>query len=124
MEVVKMDLKFEVPKDVQNKVYEVVETARTSGKIKKGTNEVTKSIEKNTAKIVVVAVDTDPPEITMHIPGLCEDKKIPFVYVDSRKELGAAAGMEVPTASVAITDAGEGKKKLQDLIDKVSTLRK
>jgi len=119
-----MNLKFEVPKETQDKVYEVVETARASGKVKKGTNEVTKVIEKGTAKLVVIATDTQPPEVIMHLPGLSDDKKIPFVYVDSRKELGAAAGLEVPTASIAVIDAGEAKKTLQDLADQINDLRK
>ena len=119
-----METKFEVPKEEQNKVYEMVETARTSGKIKKGTNEITKSIEKATAKLVVIAKDVSPPEIVIHLPGLCDDKKVPFVYVDSRKELGAAAGLEVPTASVSVVDVGESKKKLQELLDKIISLRK
>ena len=119
-----MNLKFEVPKEVQDKVYEVVEIAKNTGKIRKGTNEVTKAIEKGIAKLVVIAKDTEPPEIIMHMPGLCDDKKIPFVYVDSRKELGASAGLEVPTASIAVAEAGEGKKILQDVIDSVTKIRK
>ena len=119
-----MELKFDVPKELQDKIYELVETARTSGKIKRGTNEVTKAVEKNQAKFVVIAKDVDPPEIVMHLPGLCDDKKIPFAYVDSKKELGSAAGLEVPSASVAIIDAGTGKTALQDIADQIQKLRK
>ncbi|MBN1502972.1 50S ribosomal protein L7ae [Candidatus Woesearchaeota archaeon] len=98
------------------KVYEIVEVARTTGKIKKGTNEVTKAIERGTAKLVVVAKDISPPEIVMHIPLLSEEKKIPCYEVPSREELGAAAGLNVPTASVAVTTEGEAKALLQDLL--------
>jgi len=74
-------------------VYEAIETAKATGKLKKGTNEVTKAIEKQTPKLVITAKDVSPPEITMHIPLLCEEKGIAHVQVPSKEELGAAAGI-------------------------------
>ncbi|MFH1133927.1 MAG: 50S ribosomal protein L7Ae [Nanoarchaeota archaeon] len=99
-----------------DKVYEAIEIAKTTGKIKKGTNEVTKAIEKGTAKFVVIAKDAQPPEITMHLPLLCKEKGVPHVEVPSREELGAAAGLEVATASVAIIKEGEARDLLKDLV--------
>jgi len=87
--------------------YQIVETARKTGKVEKGTNEVTKAIERGTAKFVVVAEDVNPKEVVQHIPALCKEKGIQCVTVDSRKKLGIAAGINVPTASVAVIDAGE-----------------
>ena len=55
-------------KELIEQVYEAVEVAKATGKIKKGANEVTKAIEKGTAKLVAVAEDVQPPEIVMHIP--------------------------------------------------------
>ena len=92
----------------QERAYETIELAKKSGKIKKGTNEVTKSIEKGIAKLVVVAKDTSPQEIVMHLKPLCNEKNIPFVEVDSKEELGAAAGLQVSTSAVAVIQ--EGKK--------------
>ncbi len=94
--------------------YELVELARKSGKIKKGTNEVTKSIERGEAKAVVYASDVTPKEIIMHIPLLAKEKGIVCIEVSSKEELGAAAGLTKPTAAVAITDAGEGKGLLKE----------
>ena len=88
--------------DNSEKAYEAVEVARTTGKIKKGTNEVTKIIERGNAKLVVVAKDVSPPEITMHIPLLCKDKGVGCVEVPSKEELGAAAGLQVGTASIVL----------------------
>lgn len=92
----------------QDKAYESIELAKKTGKIKKGTNEVTKAAERGVAKLVVVAKDISPQEIIMHIKPLCEEKKIPFVEVDSKEELGAAAGLQVSTSAVAVIQ--EGKK--------------
>ena len=88
-------------------IYETIEKARKSGKIEKGINEVTKAIERGTAKLVVYAKDTQPAEITQHIPILCKEKKIPYEEVDSKEKLGIAAGIKVPCSSIAIVDVGE-----------------
>ncbi|MBI5061324.1 MAG: 50S ribosomal protein L7ae [Candidatus Aenigmarchaeota archaeon] len=101
-------------KDV-DKILDIIETARATGKIRKGVNEATKSIERGEAKLVISAEDVNPPEIVMHLPVLCEEKKIPFVKVNSKLELGRAAGLDVPTAAVAIADAGEAKKDIANL---------
>ena len=92
--------------------YEIVEIAKKTGKIEKGTNEVTKAIERGTAKLVVIAEDVEPREIVQHLPILCEEKGISFVKVDSKKKLGVAAGINVPTSSIAVIDAGEASSHI------------
>lgn len=100
------------------KVYEAIELARKTGKIKKGTNEVTKAVERSVAKIVFVAKDVNPPEVVMHLEPLCRDKNIPLLSVPSKEELGAAAGLNVPTVCVAIVEEGEAKESIRDLLKK------
>ncbi len=102
-------------KDLAEKAFEAVEIARASGKIKKGTNEVTKALEKGQAKLVVVAKDVSPAEVTMHIPVLAEEKGVPCIEVPTKEELGAAAGLSVPTVSVAVTNEGDGKSLIKEL---------
>ena len=102
----------------QDKVFEAIETAKATGKLKKGTNEVTKAIEKGEAKLVVSAKDVSPPEIVMHLPLLCEEKGVPFAQVGSKEELGAAAGIEKPTAAIAIVKEGEAKKVIAEITKK------
>ena len=98
------------------RILEAVEVAKSTGKIKKGTNEVTKAIERGVAKLVVVAKDASPPEITMHIPLLAKEKGVPCVEVEKKEDLGAAAGINVPTVSVAIVEEGEAKNIVQEII--------
>jgi large subunit ribosomal protein L7Ae len=117
-------VKFEVPKDVVDKAYEAVSLAKASGKIRKGINESTKAIERGVAKLVVIASDVQPEEIMMHLPMICDEKKVAYVFVPSKDELGKAAGMEVPTSSIAITEEGEGKSIVSDVAKKASGLRK
>ncbi len=95
--------------------YEIVEIARKTGKIDKGTNEVTKAIERGQVKLVVIAEDIEPKEITQHIPIICAEKGIPLITVDSKKKLGIAAGINVATASVAIVDGGDASAEITKL---------
>lgn len=110
-------VKFEVPPEVAEKAYEALKKVReTGGKVKKGTNETTKAVERGIAKLVLIAEDVDPPEVVMHLPLLCEEKKVPYLYVPSKKRLGESVGIEVSAASVAVVEAGGAK----DLIDELS----
>ncbi len=115
---------FDVPEQLAEKTYTVVEKARDNGKIRKGTNEVTKAVERSNAELVVVAGDVQPEEIVMHIPALCKEKQIPYIFVPSKEELGLAAGLKVETSAVAVSDAGSGKKDLKDVIGRVKELSK
>ncbi len=119
-----MYVRFEAPKELQDKAYEAVEAARDTGAVKKGTNEVTKAIERGQAKLVVMSTDIQPEEVLAHIPLLCEEKGIPYTYVQSKLELGNACGLDVPTASVAVMDAGRGKPVIDEIAQAVEGLRK
>jgi large subunit ribosomal protein L7Ae len=106
-------------KDIVEKALEAIEIAAKTGKIKKGSNEVTKVIERGTAKLVAIAADVNPPEIIMHIQPLCKEKNIPLVVIPAKEELGSAAGMGVSTAAVAIIDEGESKKLVTEIASKL-----
>jgi large subunit ribosomal protein L7Ae len=125
-EVIQMSVfvKFETPKELSDKAYSLAEMARDGGKIKKGTNEVTKAVERGEAAIVIMAVDVDPPEILAHMPALCEERNVPYVYVPAKAELGNAIGLEKPTASIAITDVGKGKALCDEIAAAVKALKK
>ncbi|MCX6652377.1 MAG: 50S ribosomal protein L7Ae [Methanomassiliicoccales archaeon] len=117
-------VRFEMPKELQDKAYEIVELARDTGKVKKGTNEVTKLVERGEASFVVMAEDVQPPEILAHMPMLCEERNIPYAYVASKAELGNACGLEKPTASIAVIDAGKAKPLIDSLAEQIKKLKK
>ncbi len=117
-------VKFSVPKDISDKVLQAIEIAKNTGKLRRGTNESTKAIERGVAQLVVIAEDVEPEEIVMHLPALCEEKKIPYVYVPSKTDIGRAIGIDVPSAAVAIADAGEGKTLLKDILKGIETAKK
>jgi large subunit ribosomal protein L7Ae len=116
-------VRFQVPDDLAERVYEAVAKAKDTGKVKRGVNETTKAVERGLAKLVVIAVDVDPPEIVAHLPYLCDERKIPYVYVPSKKRLGEAAGIEVSASSVAVIEPGDAEPLIREIIDKVKELR-
>ncbi len=95
--------------------YQIIEKARKTGKVEKGTNEVTKAIERGTAKLVVYATDVEPKEVIQHIPILCKEKKIPCKEVDNKQKLGIAVGISVPASSVAVINSGDAEKDISEL---------
>lgn len=117
-------VKFQVSKEIADKAYQVLQIARDSGKIKKGTNETTKAIERGVAKLVLIAEDVDPPQVVAHIPILCEERKIPYLYVPSKLELGKSVGLDVGSAAASIIDSGEAKDTLKELIEASEKARK
>lgn len=102
--------------DLQELAFEAIELAKKSGKIKKGSNEVTKIVEKGAAKLVVYAKDVSPVEIVMHLKPLCQKKEVPVVEVAKREELGVAAGLKVSTAAVVIVQEGDAKEAIKKIV--------
>jgi len=97
-------------------LYELIEKARKTGKVEKGTNEVTKAIERGTAKLVAFGANVDPKEIVQHLPILCKEKNIPCVEADKKEKLGVSVGLNVGSSSVAIIDAGDAEKDLEGFV--------
>ncbi len=110
---------FQTPAGLKNKILEAVEEARNTGKVRKGTNEATKAIERGDAKFVVIAEDVDPEEIVMHLPMLCAEKRVPYAFIPEKASLGKAAGLSVPTAAIAITKPGNAEALLKEIISEL-----
>ena len=117
-------VKFEVPKELADKVYEAATLAKANGKVRIGVNEVTKAIERGIAKLVIIAEDVTPEEVVMHLPVLCDEKKIACIYVPSKDELGRSSGISVPTSSIAIVELGDSKKFVEEIVKKIEELKK
>lgn len=116
-------VRFKVPEELADKAYKAIEIARDTGKIKKGSNEATKAIERGTAKLVVIAQDVEPPEVVAHIPFLCEEKKAPYIYVPSKLKLGTAAGIDVPASAIALVEAGEAESLIKEIVKGVEGIK-
>ncbi|MDE1856476.1 MAG: 50S ribosomal protein L7Ae [Candidatus Micrarchaeota archaeon] len=111
---------IEVSDEVVAKTIEALQSARRAGTIRKGANEVTKSVERGLAKFVVVAGDVEPEEVVMHIPKLCKQRKIPYSFVPSKLDLGKAIGINVPCTAIAVEKEGDAANAIKDIIAKVT----
>ena len=111
---------FETPKDIQEQVYELVKAIGKDGrgKIKKGANEVPKAAERGIASMIVMAENVNPGELLAHVPMICKEKGIPFIYVEDQGYLADSAGMTAGTrtAAVAVLDVD---KEAQDIFNEV-----
>jgi len=117
-------VKFDVPKEISDKAYQLVQVARDSGKLRKGTNETTKAVERGVAKLVLIAEDVDPPQIVAHLPILCDERKIPYLFVPSKLDLGKSSGIDVGSAAISIIEAGDAASTLAELVKAADNLRK
>ncbi|WP_400224154.1 50S ribosomal protein L7Ae [Methanobrevibacter smithii] len=118
-----MYVKFDTPEELANQAEEALKTAQDSGKVAKGTNEVTKFIERGDAALVVIAEDVDPAEIVAHIPVLADEKEIPYIYLPTKEQVGGAAGLTVGTASACIVDAGDAEGDVAEIVEKIAELK-
>lgn len=113
---------FEPTDSLAEKTYNAVEEASDTGDVAIGTNEVTKSIERGNAELVVIAGNVSPEEIVMHLPGLSEERDTPFTFVPDKEELGLAAGINVQSAAIAITDSGSAEDAVSEIADQAAEL--
>jgi large subunit ribosomal protein L7Ae len=116
-------VRYEAPEEIQNKALEALELARDTGKIKKGANEATKAIERSTAQLVLIGGDVEPEEIVMHLAPLCDEKQIPYIFVNRQNDIGAASGLEVGSTAAAIVKPGKAKEIVDELGGQIAALR-
>src|SRR4030043_1690529 len=117
-------VKFEIPKEIADAAYEALQIAAKTGSVRKGTNETTKAIERAQAKLVIIAEDVDPPEVVAHLPLLCEERKIPYIFVPTREQIGKALGIDVPAAAASITKEGEETGLLKEIITRIEQVKR
>jgi len=117
-------IRFQVPKEASDKAYQLLQVAKDTGKIRKGTNESTKAIERGSAKLVVIAEGVEAPQIVAHLPRLGDERKIAYLVVPSKLELGKSAGLDVGSAAVSILEPGDGAEALKELQSVFNGLRK
>ncbi|CAI7630278.1 unnamed protein product [Penicillium glandicola] len=97
---------------------DLLQQAKVYNQVKKGANEVMKSITRGTSEIVVLAADSVPLAIVMHIPLLCEDKNVPYVFLPNKTAIGRACGLARPIIAVTINS-----NEASDLADTIEGVR-
>lgn len=98
------------PKKLNKKVLKTVKRASKARHVKRGVKEVVKAVRKGEKGLVIIAGDISPADVISHIPVLCEDNKVPYVFVPSKEDLGSAGATKRPTSTVMVVPGGGAKK--------------
>jgi H/ACA ribonucleoprotein complex subunit 2 len=85
------------------KLHKLVRKASQAKFVKRGVKEVVKALRKGEKGFCIIAGDISPVDVITHLPIMCEDRGIPYLYVPSKHDLGAAATTKRPTSCVLVT---------------------
>ena len=116
-------VEFETPQELVSPILEALRVAAQSGKVRKGTNEATKAIERGISKLVVIAEDVEPPEVVAHLPIICDEQGAAYAFVPSKQELGKSLGIDVTSAAAAILDSGDAQHIVDQVIETISKIK-
>jgi Ribosomal protein HS6-type (S12/L30/L7a) len=98
-------------KKTSKKLHKLVKKASSAKIIRRGVKEVIKGIRKNEKGLCILAGDIYPIDVISHLPVMLEESGIPYLFVPSKQDLGAAASTKRPTSVVLVNDpekAGKG----------------
>lgn len=97
------------------KLHKLVKKASQAKFVKRGVKEVVKAIRKGEKGLCVIAGDISPVDVITHLPIMCEDREIPYIYVPSKHDLGAAACTKRPTSCILVNPGkGFGEMELYE----------
>lgn len=110
--------------ELSNKILELIKQACSYKQLKKGANEATKALNRGKAAFIVMAADVSPLEIVLHLPLLCEDKNVPYVFIPHQTALGRSCNISRPITAVAVLESEGSQLKplvvsLQQNIEKL-----
>ncbi|XP_063699135.1 NHP2-like protein 1 homolog [Culicoides brevitarsis] len=97
------------------KIMNLIQQAHNYNQLRRGANEATKTLNRGLSEFIVMAADTEPLEILLHLPLLCEDKNVPYVFVRSKQALGRACGVSRPIVACSVT-VNEGSQLKSQIV--------
>eukprot|EP00270_Netrium_digitus_P016937 TRINITY_DN613_c0_g1_i2.p1 TRINITY_DN613_c0_g1~~TRINITY_DN613_c0_g1_i2.p1 ORF type:complete len:164 (+),score=37.38 TRINITY_DN613_c0_g1_i2:44-535(+) len=89
-------------KKLNKKVLKIVKKAAKTKQLRRGVKEVVKALRKGQKGLCVIAGDISPLDVITHVPILCEEAHVPYIYTPSREDLGSAAMTKRPTSCMLI----------------------
>merc|ERR1711865_654209 len=94
------------------KLFKCIKKATKAKQVLRGVKEVVKAVRKGTKGVCVIAGNISPMDVISHLPILCEDNDVPYIYIRSKEDLGAAGLTKRPTSCMLI--APSIKKDLEE----------
>mmetsp|Transcript_25374 Transcript_25374/g.70981 ORF Transcript_25374/g.70981 Transcript_25374/m.70981 type:complete len:148 (-) Transcript_25374:77-520(-) len=112
---------------LKKKLLKLTKKAAKKKQVKRGVKEVVKALRKDVKGICIIAGDISPVDVITPIPIMCEDRDIPYIYVNSKEELGAAGQTKRPTSCMLVLpkplkgeeDDAEYKETYEEVFKKV-----
>lgn len=110
--------------NLTTKILNLVQQAHHHNQLRRGANEATKTLNRNQSELIILAADAEPIEIILHLPLLCEDKNVPYVFVRSKQALGRASGVQrcIVACSVTQSDGSQLKSQINGLHQEIEKL--
>ncbi|XP_058114990.1 H/ACA ribonucleoprotein complex subunit 2-like protein [Magnolia sinica] len=106
-------------KKLCKRTLKLVRKASESKCLKRGVKEVVKSIRRGNKGLCVIAGNISPIDVITHVPILCEEAEIPYIYVPSKEDLATAGATKRPTCCVLVltkpTKGELGQEELEKL---------
>jgi H/ACA ribonucleoprotein complex subunit 2 len=99
------------------KAHKLVRKATQSKILRRGVKELVKGLRKNEKGLAILAGDVYPLDVVSHLPILLEEHGVPYLFVPSKRDLGAAACTKRPTSCVLIVEKKGKEMEGQDLFD-------
>ncbi|CAO3587406.1 unnamed protein product [Absidia cylindrospora] len=91
------------------KIHKTIKKASKAKHVRRGVKEVGKALRKGEKGLVVIAGDISPIDVIAHLPVLCEDSNVPYVFVPSKEQLGESASTKRPTSVTMVVLGGQKK---------------
>ena len=113
--------KPKLTKKLYSLIFKAVANNKKRG-IVKGIKDVTKAVRKGSKGIVVIGADVSPFDVISHLPVLLEEKKVPYVYVPSRGDLGAATQCKRATTVVLLRPNEEIEASYEKCVSAINEL--
>ncbi|KAJ7956538.1 H/ACA ribonucleoprotein complex subunit 2-like protein [Quillaja saponaria] len=104
-------------KKLSKRTFKLVRRAAEHKCLKRGVKEVVKSIRRGQKGLCIIAGNISPIDVITHVPILCEEAEIPYIYVTSKEDLASAGATKRPTCCVLVQTKptkGELDKEVQD----------
>nr|CAG4635859.1 EOG090X0JRW [Artemia franciscana] len=110
-------------KKLTKKIYKLIKKAsKQKTYLRNGLKDVQGRIRKGESGMVVFAGDVTPIDIMCHMPGVCEDKGLPYTYTPSRQDIGTAMGVKRGSLMVLIRPHEEYKDLYDEVVEEVKKL--
>ena len=101
------------------KAHKLVRKASQSKSLRRGVKELVKGLRKGDKGLAILAGDVFPIDVMSHLPVLLEEHNIPYLFVPSKRDLGAAACTKRPTSCVLVKEKKNDGKEIdgKDIFD-------